>query len=216
MVFENISLMLIFNKKTWILIAIAAAAVLLLVLYLSVYFSKGRRKGRAAERKVAKLLKKLGKDDHIRIINNAYLPLYNKACEVDHLVFGRFGVLVVETKGISGTVSGSGKYLTHTIGSKNHKLYNPQLQNKTHMDNVTHHLKKGGFDTVPVNGAVVFAAKDIDFPKKLGTDIKGLKKLYSSLPDAGCNQDALYNYFSDMQVKNPLKKLWIRTRKKND
>ena len=215
MVFANISLFDL-DKKTWILIAIAAAAALLLILYICVHFSKGRRKGRAAEKKVGKFLKKLGKADHVKIINNAYLPLYNKVCEVDHLVFGRFGVLVVETKGISGKVSGSGKNLTHTIGSKTHKLYNPQMQNKTHIDNVVHHLKKGGFDKTPVNGAVVFAAKDIDFPSELGTDLKGLEKLYKSLPDAGCNQDVLYNYFNDMQVKNPLKKAWIRTRKKND
>ena len=81
---------------------------------------------------------------------------------------------------------------------------------------MVHHLKKGGFDKTPVNGAVVFAAKDIEFPPELGTNLKGLEKLYKSLPDAGCNQDVLYNYFSDMQVKNPLKKAWIRTRKKND
>ncbi len=205
-----------FDKNTWILIAASAAVVLLLALYICIHFSKGKRKGRAAERKVAKVLKKLGKKDHVRIINNAYLPLYNKACEVDHLVFGRFGVLVVETKGISGKVTGSGKNLTHTIGNKTHKLYNPQLQNKTHIDNVVHHLKKGGFDKVPVTGAVVFSASDIEFPSEIGTDIKGLEKLYSSLKDAGCNQDVLYNYFSDMQVKNPLKKAWIKTRKKND
>ncbi|WP_455530034.1 NERD domain-containing protein, partial [Ruminococcus sp.] len=97
MVFANISLFDL-DKKTWILIAIAAAAALLLILYICVHFSKGRRKGRAAEKKVGKLLKKLGKADHVKIINNAYLPLYNKACEVAHLVFGRFGVLVVEPK----------------------------------------------------------------------------------------------------------------------
>ena len=215
MVFNDLSLIL-FDKKTWIMIACIAAAVLLLILYISVHFSKGKRKGRAAERKVAKVLKKLGKPDHVRIINNAYLPLYNKACEVDHLVFGRFGVLVVETKGISGTVTGSGKTLTHTIGSKTHKFYNPQMQNKTHIDNVIHHLRKGGFDKTPVNGAVVFSDKDIEFPSEIGMDLKGLEKYYSSLPDAGCNQDVLYNYFSDMQVKNPFKKMWIRTRKKND
>ncbi len=198
------------------LCAVIAAALLLLILYICVHFSKGKRKGRAAEKKVAKFIKKLGKKDHIRIINNAYLPLYNKACEVDHLVFGRFGVLVVETKGISGKVSGSGKNLTHTIGSKTHKFYNPQLQNKTHIDNVVHHLKKGGFEKTPVNGAVVFSANDIEFPSDIGMDMDGLEKLYKSLRDAGCNQDILYNYFKDMQVRNPLKKMWIRTRKKND
>ena len=100
------------EKKT-LMILLAVLAVLLLILYLLVHFSKGRRKGRAAERKVAGFLKKLGKKDKIRIINNAYLPLYRKACEIDHLVFGRFGVLVIETKGISGSISGSGKYLEH-------------------------------------------------------------------------------------------------------
>lgn len=207
---------LVSDKINRTFIVIAAVAVLLLVLYISVHFSKGKRKGRAAEKKVSKFIKKLGKKDHIRIINNAYLPLYNKACEVDHLVFGRFGVLVVETKGISGSVSGSGKNLTHNIGSKVHKLYNPQLQNKTHIDNVVHHLKKGGFDKTPVNGAVVFSANDIEFPSEIGMDMNGLEKFYRSLPDAGCNQDILYNYFRDMQVKNPIKKIWIRTRKKND
>ncbi|MBR6966942.1 MAG: NERD domain-containing protein [Ruminococcus sp.] len=204
------------DKKTWILIGIAAIAVLLLILYICVHFSKGRRKGRAAEKKVAKVLKKLGKPDHVKIINNAYLPLYKKACEVDHLVFGRFGVLVVETKGISGRVSGSGKHLTHFVGNKKHKLYNPQLQNQTHIDNVIHHLKKGGFGKTPVTGAVVFSAKDVEFPEEIGMDINGLEKLYESLPDAGCNQDVLYNYFNDMQVKSPFRKMWIRTRKKND
>ena len=162
-----------FDKKAWILVAVASIAVLLVVLYICIHFSKGKRKGRAAEKKVGKFLKKLGKADHVKIINNAYLPLYNKACEIDHLVFGRFGVLVVETKGISGKITGSGKNLTHIIGSKTHKLYNPQMQNKTHIDNVVHHLKKGGFDKTPVNGAVVFAAKDIEFPSELGTDMKG-------------------------------------------
>lgn len=199
-----------------ILIVIAIVVLVLLIAGVCVYFSPGRRKGRAAEKKVAKLIKKTGKKDNIRIINNAYLPLYKKTCEVDHLVFGRFGVLVVETKGISGKVTGSGKYLTHTIGSKTHKLYNPQLQNKTHTDNVIHHLKKGGFDRTPVKGAVVFSAKDIEFPQEIGMTPEGLERLFDSLPDAGCNQDILYNYFQGLLVKNPMKRLWIKTRKKND
>ena len=203
------------EKKT-LFILLAVLAALLLILYLLVHFSKGKRKGRAAEKKVASFLKKLGKNDNIRIMNNAYLPLYKKACEIDHLVFGRFGVLVVETKGISGSISGSGKHLTHKIGAKTHKLYNPQLQNKTHIDNVTHHLKKGGFDRVPVTGAVVFAAKDVNYPSGLGVDLKGLEKLYSQLSDAGCNQDVLYNYFEDIRIKSPIKKFFIRIGKKGD
>lgn len=203
------------NKKI-VLIVIAAVALVLLVLWISVYFSAGRRKGRAAEKKTAKFIAKIGKGDKLKIINNAYLPLYNKACEVDHLVFGRFGVLVVETKGISGTVSGDGKKLVHTIGSKKHKLYNPQLQNQTHIDNVIHHLKKGGFGKVPVYGAVVFTAKDVELKTDVGMTLDEFKKFYKDLKDAKCNQDILYGYFSGLLVKNPIKKLLIKTRKKDD
>jgi hypothetical protein len=203
------------ETKKIILIAAAAVVLLIIIALLCSHFSSGNRKGRAAEKKVAKALAKLGKKDKVRIINNAFLPLYNKTCEIDHLVFGRFGVLVVETKGISGKVSGSGKKLTHTIGLKVHKLYNPQLQNKTHLDNVTHHLKKGGFDRVPVTGAVVFTDKDIVLDGDYGIKLDELERMYERLPDAGCNQDALYNYFSGLLVKNPFRKFMHKFSKKD-
>lgn len=203
------------EKKQIILIVIAAVVLLIIIAALCSHFSSGNRKGRSAEKKVAKALAKLGKNDKIRIINNAFLPLYNKTCEIDHLVFGRFGVLVVETKGISGKVSGSGKNLTHSIGLKVHKLYNPQLQNKTHIDNVTHHLKKGGFTNVPVTGAVVFTDKDIVLEGDYGIKLDELERVYDRLTDAGCNQDALYNYFSGLLVKNPLRRFFHKFSRKD-
>lgn len=197
------------------LIVLAAAVVLSIVSAVVSYFSKGKRKGRAAERKVAKLISKLGKKDNIRIINNAFLPLYKKTVEIDHLVFGRFGVLVVETKGISGTVSGKGKKLVHKIGSKVHKLYNPQFQNKTHMDNVIHHLKKGGFGDTPVYGAVVFTDKDIEISEDIGMKPAQFEKMYGKLKDAGCNQDVLYHYFQKLLITNPVKKYFHKFNKKD-
>ncbi|MBR3283220.1 MAG: NERD domain-containing protein [Ruminococcus sp.] len=204
------------DKNVKIFLIVLAAAVVALVLWgIISYFSKGKRKGRAAERKVAGTIKKLGKDDNLRIINNAFLPLYRKTVEIDHLVFGRFGVLVVETKGISGTISGKGKKLTHKIGPKVHKLYNPELQNKTHLDNVNHHMKKGGFENTPVYGAVVFTDKNLNNEAKVGMDLDGFKKFYESLPDARCNQDVLYHYFQKLQVNNIFKKLLHNFNKKD-
>jgi hypothetical protein len=198
------------------LIVIGVLIAALFIWGLISYFSKGNRKGRAAERKVAGVLKKLGKNDNIRIINNAFLPLYRKTVEIDHLVFGRFGVLVVETKGISGSISGKGKKLTHKVGPKVHKLYNPELQNKTHIDNVTHHLKKGGFDSTPVYGAVVFTDKDLKNDSGVGMDIDGLKKFYENLPDSNCNQDVLYHHFQKLEVNNPVKKFFHKHFNKKD
>lgn len=204
------------TKTKIILIVICVLLVLLIIGCIMRHFNKGNRKGRAAEKKVASALKKLGKDDKIRIINNAFLPLYRKTVEIDHLVFGRFGVLVVETKGISGTVSGKGKKLTHKIGSVTHKLYNPQMQNKTHIDNVIHHLKKGGFEKTPVYGAVVFTDKDIKLETPdVGMTLDELKSYYENLSDAGCNQDVLYHYFQELEVKNPIKKFFHSFSKKD-
>ena len=90
------------NLKIFLII-LAVLAVVFIIWGIMSYFSKGKRKGRAAERKVAGTIKKIGKKDNVRIINNAFLPLYRKTVEIDHLVFGRFGVLVIETKGISGS-----------------------------------------------------------------------------------------------------------------
>lgn len=42
---------LVSDKINWTLAAVAAVAVLLLVLYICIHFSKGKRKGRAAEKK---------------------------------------------------------------------------------------------------------------------------------------------------------------------
>lgn len=198
-----------------ILIIIGILIGLILVISFCSYFSKGKRKGRAAERKVAGVLKKMGKDDNVRIMNNVFLPLYRKTCEVDHLVFGRFGVLVVETKGISGTISGKGKNLKHEIGDKTHKLYNPELQNKTHMDNVTHHLKKGGFENTPVYGAVVFTDKDLRLEANVGMKLDQFKDYFEKLPDAGCNQDVLLHYFEGLKVTNPIRKYLHKFNKKD-
>ena len=204
---EKIKDIINFIIENKMLVAGAVLIVLLMILFMCSYFSKGRRKGRAAEKKVYKALKKISRKDHVHIMNNVYLPLYKGSCEIDHLVIGRFGVLVVETKGISGEISGSGEYLTHKVGSKTHSLYTPQNQNKTHRDNVKHHLKKGRFFDVPVRGIVVFTDNDLKYPDGLGTDIDGLKQYYKSLRNTGCYEDVLFDYFKSIRVRDPFKKI---------
>lgn len=199
-----------------ILLVSAIVAILMIVIFLCSYFSKGNRKGRAAERKVAKALKKMSRKDNVRIMNNVYLPLYKKACEIDHLVIGKFGVLVVETKGVSGEITGSGEFLTHKIGKKTHTFRNPQYQNKTHMDNVAHHLKKGRFFDIPVKGVVVFADKDVTYPKGIGMGIDTLKKFYQSLHSAGVDTDVIYDYIKSIRVHDPIRKLSVRHHSKRD
>lgn len=188
------------------LIIIGIVLFVILILFFANYFSKGKRKGREAEKKTYRYLKKISKGKKWKIINNAYLPLYNKTCEIDHILIGNFGVCVIETKGISGTVSGTGEVLMHTIGSQKHQFYNPQKQNKTHKDNVIHHLKKGKFD-IPVHSVVVFTADDIELKTPVGIYLKDLEKEIRRFVNVNCDVEKVYEYLNSIQVRNPIKKL---------
>lgn len=191
----------------WILLA--AAILLLLFLLLLVRNRKAKQKGILGERRVAKCLKRYAFAHRIRIWNNAFLPLYKECCEIDHLVFGKFGVAVIETKNVSGTVSGNGKQLTHTVGSKKHKMRNPQLQNKTHTDNVLHHLRKAGLGDVPVHGIVVFSDPDVNIETNAGIRLSELPKALDKLPKQRGTEgsDAVYRALRAIRVRSPLRKL---------
>lgn len=194
------------------LIILSMIILLLLVFYFTDYFSDNKKKGRSAEWKTYERLKKIASKKKYRIMNNVYLPLYDKTCEIDHILIGNFGVCAIETKGISGTVSGRGEQLTHTIGNKKYKFYNPQYQNKTHVNNIAYHLKKGKFNNVPVYSIVVFTADDIELKSPVGIYLKDIEKEIRKLPSAKCDTDKIYNYIDSIRIRNPIKKFIHRFR----
>lgn len=177
-----------------------------------------RKKGRYGERRVSGLLKKWCRSNRAYALNGIYLPLYKGCCEIDHLVAGAFGVAVIETKAIGGALEGkpSDRYLVNRMGNRTHRLYNPLLQNKTHVDNVIYHLKKAGMGNVPVYGFAVFAGECV--PKKaLGISAEELSDALSALPRAVSSQKEIRKLFKSLSVKNPIKKLfhYFSVRKKS-
>lgn len=150
-------------------------------------------KGKQGEKRVAKVLKKI---KSAKLINNLRLPLYDTITEIDHVLIGKMGIVVIETKSISGIVSGNitDKELMHYIGTKRHKLYNPVFQNKTHTDNINHHLKKLGYKNIPIYSVVVFTDNnlEINIKGKSNTKIfklKNLKAYIKSIPISKTNID---------------------------
>ena len=173
--------------------------------------SSGKKKGREGEEKVKSFLKKYAKIHRLKLTNGIYLPMYNDCCEIDHILFGDFGVVVIETKNISGKIFGNDKdkFLVHQIGTKTHKLYNPVLQNETHCKNVTHHLNKAGIKNVPVYSIVVFSDRDIFIENsKIGVKLIGLQHRLEKLQPAGFDAKKLYKIILKQKVRNPFKKLW--------
>lgn len=191
----------------WVIIVLSGIILICLITY--IMYKRGKRKGELGEKMTAEVLKKFSKKHKCKVINGIYLPLYDKTCEIDHIVFGNFGLAVIETKNIGGEVSGSGKYLTHTIGSKKHKLYNPNLQNKTHVDNIRHHLRKGGFEDVPMFAFTVFADKSIKLNSpNIGIKLENLSdKLEYIAKDKKCDYEKMYSYIKSKRVRNPFKKI---------
>lgn len=172
--------------------------------------SNGKRKGKEGEKNVKHLLKHYAKAHHGKLLNGIYLPLYKGCCEVDHILFGDFGIAVIETKNISGTVLGNAadKYLTHKIGTKQHKLYNPLLQNETHCSNIRHHLSKAGIRDVPIYPFVVYADEEIFIQNpSLGVKLINLENRLNQLKPANYSAEKFYRIILAQKVRNPFKKI---------
>lgn len=93
------------------------------------------RSGKRGERIVAKELAKLKMKDFI-IINDLLLPSSNgRTSQIDHVVISTRGIFVVETKNHAGRISGGehAQYWQQHLSSQSRTLYNPLLQNRSHL-----------------------------------------------------------------------------------
>ncbi len=191
-------------------ITICGIFILFLLVFTLLWLQNRRKKqhGIAGERKVARVLRRFAVKRKATLINNLYLPLYEGCTEIDHLLCGSFGVIVVETKNIGGTVSGNGEYLIQQIGGKTHKLHHPQKQNATHIRNVEHHLRKAGLNDVPVRGYVVFANSKVVLKTKAGLTLPELDAALQNLPKGHCNGKKIERALRAVQVRSPFRKLW--------
>jgi len=182
-----------------------------IIIFSMILFRKlnsGHLKGKQGEKAVARVLKKLNG----KLLNGVCLPLYDTITEIDHIFIGKMGIVVIETKNISGTVFGdvNDKNWTHNIGSKTHSLYNPLLQNKTHYDNICYHLRKFGLSQIPVYSVVVFSNDDVTYNITGKGNIIKIDKLFSymnSLPKASYKMpiNLIYKKLKTISQKNLLK-----------
>ena len=109
---------------------------LVLVLFVSVLKSP-RFKGAMGERRVKHALRKLQGRGYY-LINNVTLPIARGTTQVDHVLFSRFGVFVIETKNMSGWIFGSPNQpmWTQMIGRRKYRFQNPLRQNYAHVKTI--------------------------------------------------------------------------------
>ncbi len=117
-------------------------AILSILLLISFHIYYPKIKGKIGEQKVAIILATLDKNIY-HIYNNVLLSATNgKTSQIDHVIISKYGVFVIETKNYKGWIFGNktSQYWTQSIWGNKYKLYNPIIQNKSHITALKRHL----------------------------------------------------------------------------
>ncbi|MDE6717573.1 MAG: NERD domain-containing protein, partial [Muribaculaceae bacterium] len=70
------------------------------------------------------------------VLNDLLLPSGNgRTSQIDHIVVSRRGIFVIETKSLAGRIVGGehSQYWTQHLSSQSRQIYNPLLQNRSHI-----------------------------------------------------------------------------------
>ncbi len=136
-------------------------------------------KGRIGEARVNGVLEELTKDYGGRFIHDVIVMGDDgKTSQIDHVYVCSKGVFVIETKNYAGRIYGSEEQKQWTqvlaYGNSKNKLYNPIMQNYTHI----RRLKQALPWPVDMASVVVFVHGNIDYIDSDNVyDLKGLRKV---------------------------------------
>ena len=88
------------------------------------------------------------------------------------------------------------------------------MQNKTHTDNVKHHLLKLGYKNFQIHPIVVFANDKTIIPNGLGIHANELYNTLERLPKGNFDYVGMYKAIKSIRVKSPVKKFMHKHRKR--
>ncbi len=107
---------------------------------LAAIFKSPKTKGRRGEHRVKTRLKELGPE--YRVINDVTLPPEDDTTQIDHIVFSKYGVFVIETKNWGGTIIASTNEKWKVVFPEvEHEKQNPVDQNSRHVKRLKEFLK---------------------------------------------------------------------------
>lgn len=122
------------NPSMFIWVFIGVLSVVLLLTFLSTPIMKGK----IGELRIAIILKKITKKYNGKVINDVIIIDNDKSSQIDHVLFHKSGIYVIETKNYSGRIYGKydQKEWTQVLmyGRVKNKLYNPIYQNNVHIN----------------------------------------------------------------------------------
>ena len=187
-------------------------AIIALVIFLGILILRNPvTLGYLGERKVSKILNKVADKCGGKVINDIIIvDEEGKSSQIDHIFLHRSGIYVVETKRYSGRIYGSKNDHDWTqvlaYGHTKHKLYNPIMQNATHIRRLKEILDN---EKYIYKSIIVFVRNNIDYidSESIST-ARSLKKDISFTMNEVNLTDAEIDkiYFELLEYKdNPLK-----------
>lgn len=106
-------------------------------------------------------------------MNNITLECCGTTTQIDHVVFSKHGVFVIETKAYNGLITVGEKTWVQHLGKNKYKFTNPYLQNRVHIKVLAQLL---GIPKTKFHNIVVFTHSDVKFNKECTTQLKDLTK----------------------------------------
>lgn len=159
-------------------------------------------KGKRGEKRVARLLERLADKYSGYVVNDVIIPSPNGGTsQIDHVLFCTLGAVVVETKNYGGRLYGKAdqQYWTQVLayGNTKNKMYNPLLQNKTHIYN----LKRIIGGSIEYHSCVVILRANLDYLDAY-EEVFTLREFKNSL-----NNELKEPKYSETQIKEAYDKL---------
>lgn len=171
----------------WTILAAAVAAVILILILIRLLLVRNdRKKGVDGTKKVSRVLKRFAGIRSFKVLNDLTLKTAKKNVHIDHILIGFFGIMVVNTQNLPGSIygDGRGKSWTHVVTKNGREAKtsfpNPLLENQQAVDAVREVLSTNGVYKVNIESWVVFTRKkaSLNLPKGLSVlGIKDFKKL---------------------------------------
>ena len=171
----------------WTILAAAVAAVILILILIRLLLVRNdRKKGVDGTKKVSRILKRFAGIRSFKVLNDLTLKTAKKNVHIDHILIGFFGIMVVNTQNLPGSIygDGRGKNWTHVVTKNGRETKtsfpNPLLENQQAVDAVREVLSTNGVYKVNIESWVVFTRKkaSLNLPKGLSVlGIKDFKKL---------------------------------------
>ncbi len=171
----------------WMILGAAIlAAVLLLILAVLFIRWRNRKRGVDGKRKVAAILKHFAGIRSFQVLNDLTVKTAKKEVCIDHVLIGFFGILVVNTQNLPGSIYGDGRGKTwaNVVTKKDKEIKttfpNPLLENQQAVDAIREVLSANNIYKVNIESYVVFTRQKttLYIPKGLSVlSLKDFRKL---------------------------------------